>query len=71
MVRISSEHDKHEELNLNDIGEALNVSSSGSNMRLLECPKCSKRYVRNFDPNIIYADCSCGVRIRLKRRWYD
>jgi hypothetical protein len=58
-------------INLDVIGKNLNISSIGKEMRLLECPKCQRLYIRGKAENIKYALCVCGVRIQLKPRWYD
>lgn len=58
-------------LNIDEAGKDLNISSTGPQMRLLECPKCTRRFIRQKRTGVKYADCVCGVRIHLKRRWYD
>lgn len=56
---------------LDKIGKDLNISSIGEEMRLLECPKCHRYFIRHLRKEIQYAKCVCGIRIKLKKRWYD
>lgn len=58
-------------INLDSIGKALNISSTGEEMRLLECPKCERLFIREHTEVKKYAVCVCGIRIQLKPRWYD
>jgi hypothetical protein len=58
-------------IDLDQLGKELAIASIGSNMRLLECPKCSKKFIRDNKDQIKFAICTCKVRIKLKRRWYD
>lgn len=58
-------------LDIDKTGKELNISSTGDEMRLLECPGCGKHFIRHQRKEIVYAKCTCGVKIELKRRWYD
>jgi hypothetical protein len=58
-------------IDLDAIGKSLNISSTGEEMRLLECPKCQRKYIREHTEVKKYAICVCGIRVELKRRWYD
>lgn len=58
-------------VNLDKLGKKLKISSKGKTMRVLECPKCSRVFIREYKAPVKYADCVCGVRIKLLRRWYD
>ena len=58
-------------IDLEAVGKSLNISSTGKEMRLLECPKCERLYIREHTEVKKYAICVCGVRIQLKVRWYD
>lgn len=58
-------------IDLDNVGKSLNVSSTGEEMRLLECPKCERLYIREHTETKKFAICVCGVRIQLKQRWYD
>lgn len=58
-------------IDLDETGKALNVSSTGEEMRLLECPKCERLYIREHTEIKQFAICVCGIRIQLKKRWYD
>jgi hypothetical protein len=58
-------------INLEELGKGLNISSTGEEMRLLECPKCERLYIREHTSVKKFAICVCGVRIQLKQRWYD
>lgn len=58
-------------LDLDEIGKELNISSIGDDMRLLICPKCDRHFIRHFRKEVLFAKCVCGIKIELKRRWYD
>lgn len=60
-------------LSIDEIGANLNISSTGEEMRLLVCPseKCGRLYIREHKETTRFAKCVCGVRIQLKKRWYD
>lgn len=58
-------------LDLERIGKELNISSTGDEMRLLECPNCHEHFIRYKRPGVKFAKCACGTKIELKSRWYD
>lgn len=58
-------------LDLDELGRELNISSTGNEMRLLECPGCHRHFIRHHRKEVLFAQCICDVKIELKRRWYD
>lgn len=58
-------------LDLDILGKELNISSTGNEMRLLICPGCNRHFIRQHRKEVKFAKCVCGVKIELKRRWYD
>jgi hypothetical protein len=61
----------HKAVDLDEIGQNINLSFDQEKLRSLECPKCQRKYIRNQKKDIQYALCVCGVRIELKKRWFD
>lgn len=74
MVQSNPESDRLDfEVEIEEIGKNIkpSLSKKTNTMRLIECPRCNKRFIINNHKATKYVRCSCQSKIKLAKRWYD
>ena len=56
-------------IDLIKLGLQLNITSTGKEMRLLNCPVCGKKDI--VSRNTLRVLCTCGIKIKMQERWYE